>query len=66
MGLLANITAALSEGDVNILNATVKTLADGRAECFFTEAVSGAAHLGKVMKSVNKIKSVLKVSRLAA
>jgi len=66
MGLLANITAALSEGDVNILNATVKAVADGRAECFFTVAVSGAAHLEKVMKSVNKLKNVLKVSRLVA
>jgi GTP pyrophosphokinase len=66
LGLLANITTALSDGDVNILNASVKTLADGRAECFFTVAVSDAAHLEKVMKSVNKIKYVLKVSRIAA
>jgi GTP pyrophosphokinase len=66
MGLLANITAALSEGDVNILNASVKTLADGRAECFFTVAVSNAAHLDKVMRSVKQIKNVLKVSRIAA
>ncbi|MDY6836514.1 MAG: bifunctional (p)ppGpp synthetase/guanosine-3',5'-bis(diphosphate) 3'-pyrophosphohydrolase [Thermodesulfobacteriota bacterium] len=66
MGLLANITAVLSEGAANILNATVKTLADGRAECYFTVSVSGAEHLDKLMKSVHKIKYVIKVSRLAA
>jgi len=66
MGLLANITAVMSEGGANILNATVKTLADGRAECYFTVSVSGAEHLEKLMKSVHKIKHVIKVSRLAA
>jgi GTP pyrophosphokinase len=66
MGLLANITAVLSDGEANILDANVKTLADGRAECYFTVSVSGAEHLEKLMKSVHKIKNVIKVSRLAA
>ncbi|MDY6954469.1 MAG: TGS domain-containing protein, partial [Thermodesulfobacteriota bacterium] len=66
MGLLANITAVLSERAANILNATVKTLADGRAECYFTVSVSGAEHLEKLMKAVHKIKHVIKVSRMAA
>jgi guanosine-3',5'-bis(diphosphate) 3'-pyrophosphohydrolase len=66
MGLLASITTTLSEGKANILNATVKTLANGRAECFFTVSVSGAEHLENLMKSVHRIKNVIKVSRMAA
>jgi GTP pyrophosphokinase len=66
MGLLASITAALSEAGANILNADVKTRADSRAECYFTVAVSGAEHLEKIMQSVNKIKHVIKVTRTEA
>ncbi len=66
MGLLASITSALSEAGANILDANVKTRADKRAECYFTVSVTGAEHLDKVMQSVNKIKHVIKVSRLAA
>ena len=66
MGLLANITAAISEGEANILDASVSTRADKRAECFFTISVSGADHLENVIKSVKKIRHVIKVSRLSA
>jgi guanosine-3',5'-bis(diphosphate) 3'-pyrophosphohydrolase len=66
MGLLANITGVLSEAGANILDANVKTRADKRAECYFTVAVSGADHLEKIMHSLNKIKHVIKVTRIAA
>jgi GTP pyrophosphokinase len=66
MGLLAHITAAISEAEANILDATVKTRADKRADCYFTISVSGADHLDKVMKSVKNTKHILKVTRLAA
>jgi GTP pyrophosphokinase len=65
MGLLASITAALTEAGANILDASVKTRADSRAECYFTVTVSGAKHLEKIMQSVNKIKHVVKVTRTA-
>lgn len=65
MGLLANITGAMSEVQANILDASVKTRADSKAECHFTIAVSGAAHLDRVMKSLKKIKNVMGVSRVA-
>ena len=64
MGLLANITAALSETEANILDASVKTRADQRAECHFTITVAGAEHLESVMTSVKKIKQVISVSRI--
>jgi guanosine-3',5'-bis(diphosphate) 3'-pyrophosphohydrolase len=65
MGLLAFITTAISEGDANILDATVKIRADNRADCYFTISVSGANHLEKIVKSVKSIKHVVKVTRLA-
>jgi GTP pyrophosphokinase len=64
IGLLATITGAISEEQANILDASIKTRVDQRAECHFTIAVSGADHLEKVMKSVKKIKYVFTVSRI--
>jgi len=64
IGLLANITAALSETEANILEASVNTRADKRADCYFTISVVDAKHLEKIMKSVKKIKNVIKVSRI--
>lgn len=66
MGLLATITGAISEGEANILDASVKTRADQRADCHFTIAVSGADHLENVIKLVKNIKHVIKVARLAS
>ncbi len=66
IGLLASITAALSEAEANILDASVSTRADCRSDCYFTITVSGAQQLEMIMRSVNKIKYVIKVSRIAA
>jgi GTP pyrophosphokinase len=66
MGLLSSITAAISEGEANILDASVKTRADKRADCYFTISVSGADQLENVIKSVKKIRHVIKASRLVA
>ncbi|MES0349879.1 MAG: bifunctional (p)ppGpp synthetase/guanosine-3',5'-bis(diphosphate) 3'-pyrophosphohydrolase, partial [Desulfobacteria bacterium] len=65
MGLLAIITTAISQGEANILDATVKIRADNRADCYFTISVSGADHLERIVKSVKSIKHVIKVARLA-
>ena len=64
LGLLASITGAISEVKVNILDASVKTRADKRAECHFTISVSGAKHLDEVVKAVRKIKPVISVRRV--
>ncbi len=66
MGLLAHITAAISDAEANILDATVKTRVDKRADCYFTISVSGADHLNKVIKSVKATKHIMKVTRLSA
>jgi guanosine-3',5'-bis(diphosphate) 3'-pyrophosphohydrolase len=64
IGLLANITGAISESKVNILDASTKTGADSKAEGYFTISVSGAKQLEKVIKAVRKIKSVISVKRM--
>lgn len=64
MGLLAGITGAISDVEANILDASVRTGMDRKAECYFTIAVSGAEHLDRVIKSVRKIKNVITVSRM--
>jgi guanosine-3',5'-bis(diphosphate) 3'-pyrophosphohydrolase len=66
MGLLASITTAISQGKANILDASVNTRPDKRADCYFTIAVSGADHLHDIITLVKKIKHVIRVSRLAA
>lgn len=66
LGLLASITAAISQGKANILDARVNTRADKRADCYFTISVLGADHLEDVVKLIKKIRYVIKVSRLAA
>jgi GTP pyrophosphokinase len=66
MGLLANITTALSDVKANILDASVKTRADRKAECYFTISVSGAKHLERAIKSLKKIKHVINATRVAA
>lgn len=64
IGLLAGITAAISEGKSNILSAKVNTRADKRADCYFTIAVSGADHLEEVMKSIKKVRHVIRTTRV--
>jgi guanosine-3',5'-bis(diphosphate) 3'-pyrophosphohydrolase len=66
MGLLAHITATISEAQANIVDASVKTRTDRRADCYFTITVSGADHLENVMLSLKKIKHVIEVNRMAA
>ncbi|NVL90814.1 MAG: bifunctional (p)ppGpp synthetase/guanosine-3',5'-bis(diphosphate) 3'-pyrophosphohydrolase [Desulfobacterales bacterium] len=66
IGLLASITAAISQGKANILDAKVDTRADKRADCYFTISVSGADHLEDVIKLIKKIRYVIKVGRLSA
>jgi GTP pyrophosphokinase len=64
MGLLANITTALSSVETNILDANVKTGADGKAECYFTIAVSDAQHLERALKSIKALKNVIAAKRM--
>jgi GTP pyrophosphokinase len=63
-GLLADISAAISAAEANILKASARTLDDNRALSTFELEVSDFKHLCSVIRSIEKVKGVLKVSRL--
>ena len=60
---LAAISGTLSNQDINILQANVRTRVDNRAECKFVVEVRGIAHLQGAMAAVRKIKNVIDVQR---
>jgi GTP pyrophosphokinase len=63
-GLLADVSAAISSAEANISNASARTLDDNRAVSTFDLEVSDFKHLRNVIRSIEKVKGVLKVSRL--
>jgi GTP pyrophosphokinase len=62
-GMLAAISGALSNHDINILQANVRTRVDNRAECKFVVEVRDTDHLLGAMGAVRKIKNVIDVQR---
>ncbi|TAN60423.1 bifunctional (p)ppGpp synthetase/guanosine-3',5'-bis(diphosphate) 3'-pyrophosphohydrolase [bacterium] len=63
-GLLAEMTNAIKAADANISSAEIKTSPEGKAICAFEIEVNNAEHLKTIMKSLQKIKKVLKVERV--
>jgi GTP pyrophosphokinase len=62
-GMLAAISGTLSNQDINILQANVRTRVDNRAECKFVLEVRDTDHLKGAMAAVRKIKDVIDVQR---
>ena len=62
-GMLAAISGTLSNHDINILQANVRTRVDNQAECKFVVEVRDTDHLLGAMAAVRKIKNVLDVQR---
>ena len=62
-GMLASISGTLSNHDINILQANVRTRIDNRAECKFVVEVKDIEHLRAAMSAVRKIKNVIDVQR---
>jgi GTP pyrophosphokinase len=62
-GMLAAISGTLSNHDINILQANVRTRVDNRAECKFVIEVRDTDHLLGAMGAVRKIKNVIDVQR---
>ena len=62
-GMLAAISGTLSNHDINILLANVRTRVDNRAECKFVVEVRDITHLQSAMAAVRKIKNVIDVQR---
>jgi GTP diphosphokinase / guanosine-3',5'-bis(diphosphate) 3'-diphosphatase len=62
-GMLAAISGTLSNLDINILEANIKTRVDNRSECKFVVEVHDSEHLNRAVAAVRKIKDVLEVYR---
>ncbi|MBP1725559.1 MAG: relA [Deltaproteobacteria bacterium] len=62
-GMLAAISGTLSNLDINILEANIRTRLDNRSECKFVVEVHDSEHLNRAVAAVRKIKDVLEVYR---
>lgn len=62
-GMLAAISGTLSNLDINIVEANIRTRVDNRSECKFVVEVNDADHLNRAVGAVRKIKNVLEVYR---
>ncbi len=63
-GLLAEMSNAIKAADANISSADIRTNSENRAVCTFEVEVNDLAHLKSIIKSLQKIKKVLKVERI--
>ncbi|MFC1895782.1 RelA/SpoT family protein [Thermodesulfobacteriota bacterium] len=64
VGLLAEMTTAISKCEANILHANTKVRDGYQVDCFFTITVPGRNHLDRVMKAISKVQSVQSVRRM--
>ena len=62
-GLLASLTRALYEQDINIDSLQVYSMVDGRAEMDFTVEVRDAVHLYQSIEKLRGVPGVVEVSR---
>jgi guanosine-3',5'-bis(diphosphate) 3'-pyrophosphohydrolase len=62
-GMLAAISGTLSNLDINILQANIRTRVDNCSECKFVVEVRNIDHLNHAVAAVRKIKNVLDVHR---
>ena len=63
-GILAEISASISSAEANISNASAHRLDDKRAVATFELEVIDYKHLRNVIRAIERIKGVIKVSRL--
>ena len=62
-GLLANMSKAISGAGVNISRAQVHSVPDNKAVNTFDVVVSNVDQLNRVMRSLGKVRGVMKVAR---
>ncbi len=63
-GLLADMSSAIKNADANISGADIKTVPDNKAICSFDIEVNDREHLKNTIRSLQKVKKVLKVTRV--
>jgi GTP pyrophosphokinase len=63
-GVLAKVTSAIADCKVNISECSVQTTGDQRAQIHFSIEIINLEHLERVMREIEKIKTVLHVRRI--
>jgi GTP pyrophosphokinase len=63
-GMLADISAAITLKDANIIEAEVKTTMDNKGIALFTIEVENYKQLQEIIRAIKKVKNVLIVERL--
>ena len=63
-GLLTNMSKAISTVGLNIASANVRTLSDKRALNVFEVLIPSADDLQRVMRNLERVRGVVKVSRV--
>lgn len=64
IGLLANLTQAITQNGANINSAQIKTNANGKAQNLFELTVHDARQLEKLKRSIELVPGVIKVERV--
>ncbi len=64
LGLLADVAAAISKHNANILNANTHIRENKIVDSTFTIAVNDTAHLEKILAEIKKVKRILEVRRV--
>ncbi len=63
-GLLTNISARISEENINISEVNVRTRKDGRAICHFVLEIKNKRDLDRILHAISEIRDVLEVKRV--
>ncbi len=65
-GVLANVSSAIAESHANISRAEIKTREDRKAELDFVVEITDTAHLGQVLKAIERVDGVITARRIRA
>ena len=63
-GMLADLSAIITQKDANIIQADVKTTMDNKGVAHFTIEVANHEQLQGIIAAIKKVKNVLLVERL--
>jgi GTP pyrophosphokinase len=63
-GVLANVSAAITNAEANITRAEITTREDRKAQLDFIVEIQNTAHLDRVLKAIERIDGVLQARRV--
>ena len=63
-GVLANVSASISESEANISRAEITTREDQKAQLDFVIEVKDTAHLDRVLKAIERVNGVITARRV--